>query len=136
MEPLKSCPFCGGEADYLPDRLMAPGAEPPVFCDGCHASALDAAAWNRRASGWQPISTAPRDGTRILGSTPFGVVVVRWTQEECLSDCCRAISCAGWYGEGGETYPAHNTGATEADNAARGQPAHWHPLPPAPEPTP
>lgn len=48
-ERLLPCPFCGGEADYLPDRLMAPGEPPPVFCDGCHASALDAAAWNRRA---------------------------------------------------------------------------------------
>jgi hypothetical protein len=49
MRELKPCPFCGGEADYMPDRLMADGADPPVFCDGCHASALDAAAWNRRA---------------------------------------------------------------------------------------
>lgn len=50
MSVLLLCPFCGGEADYLPDRLMAPGAPPPVFCDGCHASALDAEAWNQRST--------------------------------------------------------------------------------------
>ena len=49
MPELLDCPFCGGEAEPLPERVMAIGAEPPVFCNGCHASALDAAAWNRRA---------------------------------------------------------------------------------------
>ena len=64
MTQLLPCPFCGvDDADYMPDRLMAPGADPPVFCNGCHASAMDAAAWNRRAPTWQPIETVPRDGT-------------------------------------------------------------------------
>lgn len=45
---LLPCPFCGKDADYLPIRLMAPGAPPPVFCYGCQASALDAECWNRR----------------------------------------------------------------------------------------
>ena len=50
MTALLPCPFCGADdADYMPDRLMAPGAEPPVFCNGCHASAMDADSWNRRA---------------------------------------------------------------------------------------
>ena len=53
-DELKPCPFCGGEAEYLPERLMALGAEPPVFCNQCHASALDAAAWNRRAGEDKP----------------------------------------------------------------------------------
>ena len=48
MSALEPCPFCSGDAEFLPDHLMAPGAEPPVFCNGCHASALNAAAWNRR----------------------------------------------------------------------------------------
>jgi hypothetical protein len=112
MGDLLPCPFCGGEADYLPDRLMAPGAEPPVFCDGCHASALDAAAWNRRASGWQPISTAPRDGTRVLCYAPSAedrAAVMRndywWMQER------------GWA------------------SMRPGQPyTHWQPLPAAPAP--
>ena len=50
MSALLPCPFCGGDADYLPDRLMAPGSPPPVFCNGCHASALDDEAWNQRAA--------------------------------------------------------------------------------------
>jgi hypothetical protein len=110
MEPLKSCPFCGGEADYLPDRLMAPGAEPPVFCDGCHASALDAAAWNRRASGWQPISTAPRDGTSVLFCCP---------PYRAYEGC--------WWVDWDDWRAADGTAI---------RPTHWHPLPSAPEPTP
>lgn len=49
MTALLGCPFCGADdADYMPESLMAPGAEPPVFCNGCHVSANNAAAWNRR----------------------------------------------------------------------------------------
>jgi hypothetical protein len=77
MGDLLPCPFCGGEADYLPDRLMAPGAEPPVFCDGCHASALDAAAWNCRASGCAPV--APPNLVRELVDALEGMLT--WVEQ-------------------------------------------------------
>lgn len=58
MSELKPCPFCGSdEIDVMPDRLLADGADPPVFCDGCHASAMDAESWNRRA----PLPTVTRE---------------------------------------------------------------------------
>jgi hypothetical protein len=123
-ERLLPCPFCGGEADYLPDRLMAPGAEPPVFCDGCHASALDAAAWNRRASGWQPIETAPLDQEGLVWVANGGHALPHGKREGRIAfgrvsvyeDLPRKAYAVGYSGEWKIT--------------------HWHPLPPAPEPTP
>jgi len=49
MNGLLPCPFCGGEADTVPHAMCAPGTDPIVFCDACHATAMDHAAWNRRA---------------------------------------------------------------------------------------
>ena len=84
MTELRECPFCGCDsADYMPDRLMAPGADPPVFCNECHASAMDVSAWNRRADDWQPIETAPRDGTLILAAAPNGNVHPVWWDDGC-----------------------------------------------------
>ena len=66
------------------------------------------------ASGWQPIATAPRDGTRVLCYAPSAedrAAVMRndywWMQER------------GW-----------------AFMRPRQPYTHWQPLPPAPEPTP
>lgn len=71
---LKLCPFCGGKSEqesYIVEAV--------VHCSCCFAVirrthardgdtgiAASAAAWNTRAPHWQPIETAPRDGTRLL----------------------------------------------------------------------
>jgi hypothetical protein len=74
---------------------------------------------------WRPIESAPRDGTRILGLTSFGVEPVKWhprnPEEYAPGD--------GWIG-------------TEQDSAcfpiswdgrpATGQPSKWMPLPLSP----
>jgi hypothetical protein len=56
---------------------------------------------------WQPIETAPRDGTSVLAVWAYGAhEVVRW---------------CGWWDANGFTRP---------------EPTHWLPLPPPPkEPT-
>lgn len=44
--------------------------------------------WNARHAGWQPIETAPKDGTEILGwRGDAGVLIIRWTAPcEFLTD--------------------------------------------------
>ena len=56
--------------------------------------------------GWQPIKTAPRDGTKILGFEGDDCVLLMWVSE--WND---------WY---------------NFDGASIGEPTHWMPLPAAP----
>lgn len=35
---------------------------------------------------WQPIETAPKDGTRILAAVSYGVTIVRWGISEPFGD--------------------------------------------------
>lgn len=67
MTRLKNCPFCGGEAKLENNGIFA-----RVICLKCRiwqddydTECADEAinAWNRRADDWQPIDTAPKDGT-------------------------------------------------------------------------
>ena len=70
MIDLKPCPFCGGPAEFEGNE----GIDHYVICTKCSASSgvsrksfkQAARDWNRRASPWQVIETAPRDGTLIL----------------------------------------------------------------------
>lgn len=58
------------------------------------------------AEGWQPIETAPKDGTWIIGATPHGVTPLRWGVS--WDDQHWANGCVVY------------------------QPTHWMPLPAAP----
>lgn len=84
------------------------------------------------ASKWQPIKTAPKDGTTILlaGGTwcdddqdyknpPRGVMAARWRSSRAY----------------GETYWHWTIAALEAGHslATYDNPTHWMPLPPPPE---
>lgn len=142
---LLPCPFCGGKAEHQ-ESDGATGAQRYVECCDAdcigfarpytkHATKKDAAkAWNTRAligtpqaphdAGrvWQPIETAPRDGTQILSGrysredeTVFIYGLTAWVE-------------AGHYGrqEAGWSYWTSNLG--------RGDPTHWMPLPAAPQP--
>lgn len=76
---------------------------------------------------WQPIETAPKDGTRFIGLTKFGPEMVKW---------CNGSSAdnygphAGWIGveQDSACLPANFR-----RQKAQQQPTHWMPLPPAPE---
>lgn len=77
-------------------------------------------------AGWQPIESAPRDGTRFLGLTKFGVEMVKWC------DGAKADNYgphAGWIGveQDSSCIPA----SFRRPNAQH-QPTHWMPLPTAP----
>lgn len=65
---LKPCAHCGGEANIHSLRLVGFPTLYSIYCTAhCvsteqKTSEADAiAAWNRRADGWQPIESAPKD---------------------------------------------------------------------------
>ena len=126
MDNLKSCPFCGAHSQLR-------GASPHVWAvcmnvmcraEGPVVMGTEAAiaAWNRRASGWQPIETAPRDGTIILVWVDGECIVVRWLK------WCNSNDPGRW--------ELTRTGSYAADGELYADPTHWQPLPPAPEPAP
>lgn len=67
---------------------------------------------------WQPIETAPKDGTRILVATKYGIEVAEWEERAPQWGVVPA-----WIGMGLSTY--------EEDRELT--PTHWMPLPPPPE---
>lgn len=115
MSDLKSCPFCGGTDVSLTDG----GYDCPAYhtCNDCGASGpydIDTdIAWNRRAPQWQPIETAPHDGTVILLSGKAGLNMV----------------CGFWESDGWLMFP--NLANISLDSVY-----FWQPLPEPPKVTP
>lgn len=116
----------------MSELLRARGVETKSFHDQQVAEAAYRAGYkaalNARAGGdgWLPIESAPKDGTRILGLTSFGVEPVRWHtdsgEEYGLRD--------GWVGteQDSECLPANRISRLTATC----QPTHWQPLPTPP----
>lgn len=84
-------------------------------------SALSTQAELLKACEWQPIETAPKDGTAFVGSngkyayrTMLGRYYVKWPHEE-----------------GGPTY-AEKWNKETGDSVYPWKPTHWMPLPPCP----
>ena len=68
---------------------------------------------------WQPIETAPKDGTRVLAFVPGengGPRILNW--------CSDAEWLHGWEDERGVILKDHPSSS--------GAPTHWMPLPPPP----
>jgi Lar family restriction alleviation protein len=73
------CDKCGAQGPHVTIKTLPRGVSTEDFIKAkrlveAEASAAAAAAWNQR-SAWQPIETAPRDGTTVLlwnGSKPDG----------------------------------------------------------------
>ena len=135
---LLPCPFCGSADVKLrkDDVCYLSPSFHFVLCRSCSAAGgnddtpdMATERWNRRAllareqaAGWQPIETAPRDGTRVLTYSPtaasrwWRVTILRWHQP------ANPEAKGFWTGE------------------RKVQPTHWQPLPappalPAKEPT-
>ena len=67
--------------------------------------------------GWLPIETAPKDGTKILGTSGKWTAVCEWTIDPLYAP----KGCFVWYNDGtGMGYGMY--------------PTHWMPLPPYPTP--
>ena len=87
-------------------------------------------------SDWQPIETAPKDGTTVLLAAPGRVTAGEWCPEQWLTASDYHMTTGEYLGrsETGECIPAYwcswDGGFT--DECA---PTHWMPLPDAPKET-
>lgn len=122
------CPFCGGD-DI--GRIDGPPEDDWVanVCRDCHArgphnysDAQALAAWSQRANVWQPIETAPKDGTSILAvRDDLLPCVVEWISYDGKSKWC--VDPETFMEE--EHFHEYFVG-THYD------PTHWQPLPSPP----
>ena len=89
---------------------------------------------------WQPIETAPRDGTDIQAVIPEHGTdnVIAWQVSAFLNG--DGDACGGWTFTTDQEPPACWTDGicwqVNEDENASVQPTHWKPLPPLPEPQP
>jgi hypothetical protein len=141
---LLPCPFCGSaDTDDVLYCAVDEYHRAYVTCSNCFAEGpvvrdkeigsaaaikQAAAAWNQQRNTWQPIKTAPRDGTWVLlagGECEFNeesdnkgrAVTARWTTE---------FSCRDTSGRWQFAY--YDSGVYgEYEN-----PTHWQPRPPSP----
>jgi hypothetical protein len=76
-------------------------------------------------NGWQPIETAPRDGTEILA---FGL----WAGEIAGPQPIAVMALISWGGDG--DYPGYEWDVSGGDAyACWMKPSHWQPLPEPPQ---
>jgi len=146
MKKLLDCPFCGGEAEYtftdlshtvrcLTCRTYIDRSREGWDCDSwCGDDCIKA--WNTRKTGeWQPIETAPRDGSQIV---IYGKKLIStnnicgWHKDEYIE-----IVIGWWEGsEWNSGYCDEGSADTEGYTFALMialQPTHWTPLQEPPE---
>ena len=137
---LLPCPFCGGNADtyfgHITKRHYVSCMTENCGMTGPDADTYESAisAWNARthsaeiagalrdAEGWQPIETAPRDGSRILA-------MIRWSWSDGTDG--EAQDVIYWYA-GGKFWVC-GTPMNYVQGLDEGvEPTHWRPLPAPP----
>jgi len=118
---LLPCPFCGS----LDVGYSAQGGHDFVVCNNCGAEGpfsckTGIAAWNQRTIPWQPIETAPKDGTLVLTISESGYL------EEVISDNYKLCNFS--------FLQYNRTIDTWVDRLGSSGyfPTHWQPLPSPP----
>ena len=118
--------LCRAIADEL-EWIMAPHlAELRIFAEGERVGTVEPT-----FGSWQPIETAPKDGTEILGWHKEGGRQIYWFQTGSDAEARRMAELA----------PVWTTALDECSNGEHGwhadgalhQPTLWMPLPPLPE---
>jgi hypothetical protein len=109
---LKTLYQCASELKTLLAALAPPSVASPI------------------ASAWQPIETAPKDGTQIVALHEEGIDLCHW--EEAHPDGVDDMGHdAGWFGLA-YAAPGRSFGNPRYVRAPQGQPRHWMPLPDPP----
>lgn len=123
----EDCPFCGAVNATVPSEghgaflCFVCGAKGPQRYG--HEAQVEA--WNHRASPWQPIETAPKDGTKLL-------LYGRWFDYMGqVSDNVRSYTgCSGYELGSYDTMMGFWRVTKEYPCF---EPSHWMQLPPTPE---
>jgi hypothetical protein len=123
-EPAVMCD-CGGNY-YTESQMLAAETRYSELFAAYYEACVDAAKGSAR---WQPIGTAPKDGTEILLAAPGRVTYGHWLKP---SDVPRIVYQEGFAPEQEwEDFEPHwmswDGGFTEEN-----PPSHWMPLPPPP----
>nr|WP_164083562.1 Lar family restriction alleviation protein [Stenotrophomonas pavanii] len=127
---LKPCPFCGGAAKTLHGAFSD---YDEVQCQDCFAEAL-LCCWNSRATPspqWQPIESAPKDGTAVLVMQNNWPGCKNGVAEECNGH--NTYVAAWWADERGGAGAWICYMDAVRDPECPIQPTHWQPLPTTPE---
>jgi hypothetical protein len=105
-DKLKPCPFCGGEAGLIEveDGHGGLSGAYVVCLNGCNVQATPIT-WNTRADDWQPIETAPKDGTEIMVWPVRGMKGKTFL--EAYHDGTSWVWCSIHYGTTNEINPTH-----------------------------
>ncbi|WP_419902103.1 DUF551 domain-containing protein [Kiloniella sp.] len=90
-------------------------------CGDIANEALSQSDQGMEPSPWQPIETAPKDGTHVLVMTDKGYFAVAYPYQR------KGSRCYNWDAVG-QDRDSYTDG-----NCLDGEPTHWMPLPPAPE---
>jgi hypothetical protein len=96
----KMVPAGDGEREKLVDRLGWIAAQlSDIGWEGDSASVARAAVLLRQpANGWQPISTAPKDGTEILTSNYDSIELTSWNLKlDWINRDCQTVFPAWWH---------------------------------------
>ncbi len=99
-----------GEGEYGCNGLTCPGVQRLIGFVSSVVAALASSGAASPASPWQPISTAPKDGTHILAWRDSGIGMMRWRE--------RRGDTGGFWDEWHVKRPS--------------EPTHWMPLPDPP----
>ncbi len=85
---------------------------------------------------WQPIETAPKDGTKVLLYLDEGDIADGyWEPKE--EDGLESMGCdAGWHNDVATMFPGRSFGNPKYYSDAINPPTHWQPLGPPPKDTP
>ena len=119
---LPFCPECGATPGETRVRERMPNGAPLSESEANCTAALEM--WNKRASPWRTIATAPKDGTHILCRVPD-------------SDTCYVIAWAdfrkGIRAEYGSAYVGWHLAWDGTFFHPYEAPTHWQPLPEPPK---
>lgn len=84
-------------------------------------------------SEWEPIETAPKDGTQVLVYAPIGMSIAAWSQDTRGPGVSGHVQTPGWIGWANGDEIDDEGWDTGHGFALQLEPTHWMPLPAPPK---